>query len=192
MKLDLVREHKPRFVPAAVVAEFAAILRLYGINEIQSDAFAGGFHADEWTQHAIRFVPCERTTSENYLAALPVLLSGRARLVDNATLRQQLAGLERRVHAGQQRESVSHAATASAHDDVATSACGAIVIAASRGTYNLFNGSFDWDGPPRPPSWAQQQAQRHYDELLARFGKPVALGSLPREYVDAAKKEAAG
>ena len=99
--LDLVREHKPRFVPAAVVAEFAAILRLFGITEVQGDGFAGGFHADEWASHQIKFVPCERTTSENYLALLPLLLQpGRVRLCDSAVLRQQLAGLERRVHAG--------------------------------------------------------------------------------------------
>jgi hypothetical protein len=94
-------------------------------------------HSSEWAHHGIKFVPCERTTSENYLAALPVFLARRVRLVDNAVLRSQLAGLERRVHSGD-RESVSHAASANAHDDVACSACGAIVIAASRPTYNLW------------------------------------------------------
>ena len=164
--LDLVREHKPRFVPAAVVAEYAAILRLFKITEVQGDGFAGGFHADEWANHQIKFVACERTTSENYLALLPLLLQpGRVRLCDNAVLRQQLAGLERRVHAGA-RESVSHAQTQSAHDDVATSAAGAIVLAASRPTYNLFAPGL-FDDEPQEPSWAERERQRHYDELLA-------------------------
>ena len=135
--LDLVAERKPRFVPAQVIADYAKLLKAYGIMEVQSDGFGGGFHSSEWAHHGIKFMPCERTTSENYLAALPVFLARRVRLVDNAVLRSQLAGLERRFHSGD-RESVSHAASANAHDDVACSACGAIVIAASRPTYNLW------------------------------------------------------
>jgi hypothetical protein len=129
--LDLVRERKPRFVPRDVVSEFAQILKLYNVREVQGDKFAGSFHADEWQRNSIRFKPCDRTTSENYLHALPMLLSGRARLLDNATLRTQLAGLERKVQAGS-RETVTHAQVASAHDDVATSACGALVAAGDR------------------------------------------------------------
>jgi hypothetical protein len=134
--LDLVRERKPRFVASAVVAEFAAILRQYRITEVWGDAFAGGFHADAWADQRIKFKPAERSTSENYLALLPLLTQpGRAHLLHDHTLRQQLAGLERRTHAGD-RERVSHAATQSAHDDVAAAAAGAIVLAASRPTYD--------------------------------------------------------
>jgi hypothetical protein len=139
--LDLVRERKPRFVASAVVAEFAAILRQYRITEVWGDAFAGGFHADAWADNKIKFRPAERSTSENYLALLPLLTQpGRTHLLHDHTLRHQLAGLERRTHAGD-RESVSHAATQSAHDDVAAAAAGAIVLAASRPTYNI---SGDW------------------------------------------------
>ena len=178
VKLDLVRERKPRFVPSDVIAEFAAILRLYKITDVQGDGFAGGFHADEWAIHNIKFVPCERTTSENYLAALPILLSGRVRLIDNATLRQQLAGLERRVH-GNTRESVSHPQTHGAHDDVATSACGAIVLAATRPVYDLFSGWLD-DDEPEPLS-VQVQAEKHYADLLQRYGQPVSHLLMRRE-----------
>jgi hypothetical protein len=134
--LDLMRERKPRFVASAVVAEFAAILRRYRITEVWGDAFAGGFHADAWADQQIKFKPAERNTSENYLALLPLLTQpGRTHLLHDHTLRQQLAGLERRTHAGD-RENVSHAATQSAHDDVAAAAAGAIVLAASRPTYD--------------------------------------------------------
>jgi hypothetical protein len=91
-----------------------------------SDRFAGGFAADEWTRNGIRFRPCERTTSANYLFALPLLLSGRVRLIDNATLRSQLASLER--HALASGEVVRHPAIASAHDDLATATCGVVVM----------------------------------------------------------------
>jgi hypothetical protein len=134
--LDVVRERKPRFVPAEVIAEYAKLLKAYRITEIQGDKFALGFHADEWRTHGIRFVPCERTTTENYLACLPLLLAGRLRLLDNKTLRGQLAALERRAGAGD-RETVSRPQHASAHDDLATAACGALVAAAQRPAYNL-------------------------------------------------------
>jgi hypothetical protein len=135
--LDLLRERKPRFIASAVVAEFAAILRQYKITQVWGDAFAGGFHSDLWADHKIKFKPAERSTSENYLALLPLLTQpGRTRLLHDHALRHQLAGLERRTHAGD-RESVSHAATQSAHDDLAVAAAGALVLAASRPTYNI-------------------------------------------------------
>jgi hypothetical protein len=105
--IDALREHRPRFVPRDVIAECAQLLKQYHVSEVQGDRFAGGFHSDEWQRNGIHFVPCERTTSENYLSALPTLLAGRARLIDSATLRAQLASLERRVTSAD-RETVSH------------------------------------------------------------------------------------
>jgi hypothetical protein len=134
-ELDVMREFKPRFVPAQVIAELAQLCKTYGITEVVGDKYAIGFHEAEWGTHGIRFVACERSTSENYLALLPMLLAGRARLIDNVTLRNQLAALERRVGAAD-REAVSHPQHASAHDDVAAAAAGAIVLAASRSAYN--------------------------------------------------------
>jgi hypothetical protein len=133
--LDAVREVRPRFIPALVVREFASLLRSYGIDAIESDRFGGGFHSSEWLANGIRFSGCERDTSQNYLAALPLLLSGRARLLDHAVLRQQLGSLERRAR-GQGRETVGHPQAASAHDDIATAACGALVKAAQRKSYD--------------------------------------------------------
>jgi len=137
--LDVVRERKPRFVPAAVVAEFAQLLKSYGISEVQGDGFAGGFHSDEWRRNGITFTPSEHTTSENYLFLLPMLLSGRVRLINNATLRHQIASLERSVVGTKER--VTHPATHSAHDDVATAAAGALVAAGRGHSYDrLFRG----------------------------------------------------
>jgi hypothetical protein len=63
----LCRTAVPRFVTSAVVAEFAAILRQYGVTEVWGGAFAGGFHAGAWADQRIKFKPAERSTSENYL-----------------------------------------------------------------------------------------------------------------------------
>jgi hypothetical protein len=46
----------------------------------------------EWRTHGIKFTACKRMTSENYLQALPLLLAGRVRLVDNLTLRNLGSG----------------------------------------------------------------------------------------------------
>jgi hypothetical protein len=129
--LDVVREVRPRFVPGQVIADFAQLLKIYRVTEIQSDKYAIGFHEAEWRSHGIKFTACKRTTSENYLQALPLLLAGRVRLVDNVILRNQLSSLERRVGAGD-RETVTHAQHASARDDLACAACGAMVLAASQ------------------------------------------------------------
>jgi hypothetical protein len=137
--LDLVRERKPRFVPAAVIAEWAPLLKSYGISEVRGDGFGGGFHSDEWTRNGITFTASEHTTSENYLYLLPMLLSRRARLINNTTLRNQLCGLERSISSG--KEKITHAAVSSAHDDVACAAAGALVAAGSGESYDrLYRG----------------------------------------------------
>jgi hypothetical protein len=158
-KLDVLREYRPRFVPAQVIAELAALCKRYNVSEVQGDKFAGGFHADEWQRHGIRFKPCDNTTSENYLHVLPMLLSGRARLLDNATLRTQLAGLERKMQASG-HEVVSHAQVSSAHDDLATAAAGALVAAGHGYTYDTLYRAWDenYIEPDRAPPQSQPEA----------------------------------
>ena len=63
-----------------------------------------------------------------------MLLNGRVRLLDNPALRTQLIGLERHVQAGG-RETVTHAQVASANDDLAAAACGAIIAAGDQFAY---------------------------------------------------------
>ena len=127
--IDVIRERKPRFVAADVIKEYAELLRTYRIYEIVSDNFAAGFSSDEWARNGIRFKPCDNTTAENFLYALPLLTSKRARLADHTTLRTQLSQLERRVVSG--HETVGHAQRSSAHDDVAAAVCGCLVAAGS-------------------------------------------------------------
>jgi hypothetical protein len=135
--VDVVREYRPRFVPAAVIGELAQICKTYRITKFRDDKFGGGFHSSEWATHGITFEPCEGTTSENYLTLLPLLLAGRVRLPDHKTLRTQLGSLERRP--GEGRETVSHPQHDSAHDDLATACAGAVVAAmpANDGSYSM-------------------------------------------------------
>src|SRR5207247_10982537 len=47
--LDCVRERKPPFSPEAVVKEFADLLALYSITEVEGDRYAG-----EWPREQVR------------------------------------------------------------------------------------------------------------------------------------------
>jgi hypothetical protein len=122
--IDVIREFKPRLVPANVIAELAQLLRQYRVSEIWGDRAFHGFHSDEWLRNGAVYRPSVRTTSENYLAALPHLLAGRVRLLDSATARSQFTALERRPMAGGDR--IDHPRSMSGHDDVSASISGAI------------------------------------------------------------------
>jgi hypothetical protein len=149
--VDVVREYRPRFIPAQVIAELAQLCKAYRVTKIYGDRFGGGFHSSEWATHGLTFEACENTTSENYLQTLPLLLANRVRLVDNKTLRTQLSSLERKPGDGA-REVVAHPAHASAHDDLATATCGAVVAAMptandgySLAVYQAVNGTITAD-----------------------------------------------
>jgi hypothetical protein len=126
--IDVLRERPPRFVPSDVIREYSQLLKFYGVHEIYSDAYAGGYQ-DEWTRNQILFKPAEYSTSEAYLRALPMLLSQRVRFVDSPRLRQQLLALERSVSGG--HDKIEHPHTANAHDDLAACVAGAMVVAGS-------------------------------------------------------------
>jgi len=135
-------------VPAEVVAEYAAILRLYNVTQITGDRYSSGWNADEWSRAGFRYLPSDRTKSEIYLAALPMLLSSQARLIDNEKMRQQFVGLERRVHPSG-RESVDDSGAASANDDLANVCAGAMVLAAApefkpaMAVFGIYSGNVD-------------------------------------------------
>ena len=162
--IDVLLERKPRFIPAEVVKEFAAIVKSYGISEISGDKTGGGFHFDEWARNGIIYKPAEFTTSEAYLRALPIVLAGRVRLLDNATLRTQLTQLERSVTGTTER--VEHPKVASAHDDLATAVCGAMVIAGDRLGFIT-----DWGRWIDDHDETKQQTEPHIKEQGLSFGE---------------------
>jgi hypothetical protein len=51
--LDCVRERRVPFSPDAVVEEFAALLRTYGIHEVVGDRYAGEWPRERFNQHGI-------------------------------------------------------------------------------------------------------------------------------------------
>ena len=128
--LDAVREVRPPFSPEAVVAEFAAVLRTYGITRVRGDRYAGEWPREQVRKARIEYEVCETPKSDLYKELLPALNSGCIELLDHARLRAQLAGLERRTARGG-RDSIDHAP--GGHDDVVNAAAGSLIAAASCG-----------------------------------------------------------
>jgi hypothetical protein len=122
--LDLVREVAPlgrggRFNPRDVVEEFAATLKGYGVDRISGDAFGGEWPKALFREHGIEYVNHRLTASEGYKAFVPLVNSGRVRLLDHQRLIAQLASLERRLSPAN-KEIVTH--PRGSHDDCANSA----------------------------------------------------------------------
>jgi hypothetical protein len=133
--LDLVREVKPPFSPEATVAEFAAVLKAFGLTTATSDRYAGSWPTEAFRKVGIRVEPSQRTKSEIYQAHLPQVMSGACELLDHARLLKQLGSLERRTGRGG-KDSIDHPPRL--HDDVANAAAGALVLVVLRPVV------FDW------------------------------------------------
>jgi hypothetical protein len=111
--------------------------------------------SSEFGRNDISYETYERDRSAIYTDFLPVLTSGRARLLDNQRLIGQLANLERRA-SPMGRDRIDH--PANAHDDLNNSAAGALVLASD---WSSYGGSYSWVGAPE--GWDREP-------YFARFG----------------------
>jgi hypothetical protein len=132
--VDCVREVRPPFSPETVVADFAAVLRSYGISMVTGDRYGGEWPRERFREYGITYNPCERAKSELYALLLPALNSRRVQLLDHARLIAQLCGLERRTAWGG-RDSIDHGP--GGHDDVANAVAGAVAALTHQG-HGLF------------------------------------------------------
>jgi len=82
--------------------------------------------AEGYARAGVRYVYSERDRSRIYVECLPLLTSGRARLIDSKKLVTQFASLERRTSAGG-RDRVDHGVNG--HDDLCNAAAGTLVLA---------------------------------------------------------------
>jgi hypothetical protein len=161
--LDLLRERKPPFSPDDVVFEFAAVLKAYGVTSVYGDRYGGEWPRERFRAHGIAYEPCEMTKSDLYRDLLPIINANRAELLDHPRLIAQLCGLERRTARGG-KDSIDHAPNA--HDDVANSVAGALVLAgtAAMGLARISDSQWrrilqdvDAAGPYRPPPFREGQ-----------------------------------
>jgi hypothetical protein len=179
--LDLVRERRPRFIPAQIISEYAALLKTYGITEVHGDKYAGAFHSEEWKRCGIVYKPDPSSASDLYLSLLPALLANRVRLLDSKTLRLQLTGLERRVGLND-REFIGHPVGAGMRDDVSCAAAGALVGVLTRAAYN-WDAMSDTAREP-PPALPPRLHANLSDGDFLRFRRVPAL--MAREFIEEA------
>lgn len=129
--VDEVMERIPPFSPDAVVAEFAATLRLYRISEVIGDRYGGEFPRELFASHGINYIVCEEPKSDLYREFLPLCNAKRVELLDQEKPRSlhQLCKLERRTSRGG-RDSIDHPPRG--HDDCINVVAGACVKAIQR------------------------------------------------------------
>lgn len=118
---DLLREVRPPFSPDEVCQTFAADLKRYGIFSVKGDKYAGEWVVEGFRKHGITYEHSEKTKSELYVEALPLLTARRALILDEPRTRAQLCALERRT-ARSGKDSIDH--PPGGHDDCANVLCG--------------------------------------------------------------------
>ncbi len=121
---DVLREIKPPFDPASVVAEFVKTLQDYDIRHVHGDRYAGSWVSAAFGKAGMPYFPSPRSKSELYLDLLPQINSRTALLLDNKRQKNQLVSLERRAGRGTGKYSVDH--PNGSHDDLANVGAGVL------------------------------------------------------------------
>lgn len=145
--LDLVREVKPKLSPEAVCKAYAEDLNRYGLHSATSDHYAGEWPIEAFDKHGIKITQSADPKSVLYGRLLPLLNSGKARLLDNSRLINQLVGLERRT-ARSGRDSIDH--IPGGHDDVANAVAGALALVDIANATGTWGGTVRRDGKVMP------------------------------------------
>ena len=122
--LDVLRAWPAPFNPSSVIAEAATLLKSYRVSRVVGDKYAAQFTVESFQQRGIVYEASTRNRSDIYLGVLPLINSGRVRLLDDPELLRELRGLERRRGSGG-RDRVDHGP--GAHDDRANSAAGCVL-----------------------------------------------------------------
>ncbi len=152
--LDATREVRPPLSPEAVITEFADLLKTYCITKVTGDRYGGEFPREQFRKCGIKYEPSKDPKGALYLGLLPLLNSGKVRLLADKRLIAQLLGLERNTSRGG-KDSIDHAR--GGHDDVANAVAGALLSATAKrpemrwGTIDP-HGRVHWKGeePERP------------------------------------------
>jgi hypothetical protein len=127
--IDVLREARPPFSPADIVADWCQLLATYKVVSVRADAYAGSWVVDEFRRHGRHLLTSDQNKSQLYGGLLPLLNTGRISLLDHQRAISQICGLERRTRFGGRGDSIDHADNSSAHDDLSNVIAGAAVFA---------------------------------------------------------------
>jgi hypothetical protein len=128
-RLCLLREYSAPCDPSVVIDDICKICREYKIFAVMGDRYGGEFPPERFRSHGVTYQISEKTKSEIYRDALPLLNSGRVELLDDKKLIAQICSLERRVGRGTGRDIIDH--RPGGHDDVCNAALGALMQASN-------------------------------------------------------------
>jgi len=120
---------RPPFSPEVACKQFASMFKPYGIRKAQADRYAASWTTEQFQKHGITVTPVKMSKSQIYLECLPLFNSEMVELPNHKRLLSQLQGLERRVRSGGQ-DVIDHPQHSNAHDDLANSVCGSLMLAA--------------------------------------------------------------
>ena len=147
--LDILLERRPPFSPTDTVSEFCETLKSYSIVSIEGDRYGAEFVQEQFRLNGIRYIESEKTTSDYFAGFLPILTSGRTRLLDNKRLASQLCSLERRTSRVGAKDSIGH--PPGGHDDLCASVAGLMVRLAGKRQLIITDAILQWSGQPAAP-----------------------------------------
>jgi hypothetical protein len=166
--LDALREIKPLLSPEAAIAEFANLLKSYHINKVTGDRYGGQFPVEQFAKQGIKYEHSPEPKGGIYLGLLPLLNSGKVRLLASHRLIAQLLALERNTSRGG-KDNIDHAQ--GGHDDVANAASGALLTVLERRP-QMQMGTIDRHGRVH---WKDEEPQAHSRIRIVTVSEQEAL-----------------
>lgn len=127
--LDKICRHRPPFHPYSVIRTMAQEMKRYGIGKVTGDNYSAEFVAQAFRDCGVIYKKAEQPKAQLYAELLPRICSDEVELLDDKTLIDQLAGLERRTRSGG-RDIIDH--PTGGHDDVANAVAGVVVTCFAR------------------------------------------------------------
>ncbi|KIN72788.1 hypothetical protein [Sulfitobacter guttiformis] len=124
--LDAVRGRKGN--PAAITADYCALLKTYGITKVYGDRYGAEWVRTEFRRHTVAYLDSPGTRSELYLSMGQALNAARVELPPCPMIERQLCALERRTSRGG-RDLIDH--PPGGHDDRANAAAGLVALLGS-------------------------------------------------------------
>ena len=177
--VDMIREVESPCNPAAAIQSFSKDLRRYWVSEVEGDAYAGKWPAQEFAKHNITYRPSELDRSKLYAQFLPLVNSAECRLLDHPKMVNQFVSLRRTISASG-NQVIDHPARGHAHDDVANCVSGAILLVShdegrTDGVSSYQRSILGLD-PPIPDSGFVRRIEEHMARL-ERSSPAVAVAS---------------
>ncbi len=137
--LDVMHARRPPFQPEAVVADYCATLKRYGLTRVCGDRYSLGWVVESFERHGITYDKSVPPKSELYLSVEPLFAQGQVRLLDHNIMLSELRQLERRT-GSTGKDRVDHPPRG--HDDHANAMAGALWLASQRGATEISDEHF--------------------------------------------------